>query len=144
MAYKNYKIKDNWLDIDKYNVVDVQSIDGVIQGVKVNGEDAGGGGGGYDTAVAVYANTQVANAEYTLDGKEWYGKSFYRGDGVVYRCMKNTFQINIPKTFFGTTIAVTCTPDNSANIDYETYTPIIVCKPVLPECFLIITAQVDE
>lgn len=50
MAYKNYKIKDNWLDIDKYNVVDVQSVDGVIQGVKVNGEDAGGGGGDFSTA----------------------------------------------------------------------------------------------
>lgn len=42
MAYKNYKIRDNWLDIDKYNDVDIQSVDGVIQTVKVNGEDVGG------------------------------------------------------------------------------------------------------
>ena len=44
MAYKNYKIRDNWLDIDKYNDVDIQSVDGVIQTIKVNGQDAGGGG----------------------------------------------------------------------------------------------------
>lgn len=46
MAYKNYKIRDNWLNIDKYNDVDIQSVDGVIQTVKVNGEDVGGGGSG--------------------------------------------------------------------------------------------------
>lgn len=56
MAYKNYKIRDNWLDINKYNDVDVQSVDGVIQNVKVNGEDVGGGGSGDFTIKTIVKN----------------------------------------------------------------------------------------
>lgn len=46
MAIKNYMINDKWLDIAKQNIVEVESTDGVIGSVKVNGEEYGGGGGG--------------------------------------------------------------------------------------------------
>lgn len=59
MAYKNYKIRDNWLDIDKYNDVDIQSVNGVIQTVKVNGEDVGGGDSSdFSTAQMTIAGNQ--------------------------------------------------------------------------------------
>lgn len=62
MAYKNYKIRDNWLDIDKYNDVDIQSVDGVIQTVKVNGEDVGGGGSSdFSTA-----EVTIASEDFTI------------------------------------------------------------------------------
>lgn len=44
MAEKTYSIHDKWTDIDKLNNVDIKSVDGVIESVKVNGEEAGGGG----------------------------------------------------------------------------------------------------
>lgn len=66
MAYKNYKIRDNWLDIDKYNDVDIQSVDGVISTVKVNGEDYGGGGGG-SSANIPSVNIDEQNLRYTCD-----------------------------------------------------------------------------
>jgi len=39
---KLYSVHDHWTDIDKKNDVDIESIDGVITGIKVNGEDYGG------------------------------------------------------------------------------------------------------
>lgn len=41
---KLYSVHDHWTDINKKNDVDIESIDGVITGIKVNGEDYGGGG----------------------------------------------------------------------------------------------------
>lgn len=52
MATKNYMINDKWLDIDKENIVELQSVDGEIGSVKVNGEDYGGGGGSSDFSTA--------------------------------------------------------------------------------------------
>lgn len=43
MAVKNYLINDKWLDIDKQNIVEVKSTDGVIESIKLNGEEYGGG-----------------------------------------------------------------------------------------------------
>lgn len=40
---KLYSVHDHWTDIAKKNDVDIESIDGVITGIKVNGEDYGGG-----------------------------------------------------------------------------------------------------
>lgn len=39
---KLYSVHDHWTDIGKKNDVDIESIDGVITGIKVNGEDFGG------------------------------------------------------------------------------------------------------
>lgn len=52
MAIKNYMINDKWLDIAKQNIVEVESTDGVIGSVKVNGEEYGGGGGSSDFSTA--------------------------------------------------------------------------------------------
>lgn len=41
---KNYGIHDTWTDLDKVNDVDIKAVDGVIDSIKVNGEEAGGGG----------------------------------------------------------------------------------------------------
>lgn len=64
MTYKNYKIRDNWLDIDKYNDVDIQSVDGVIQTVKVNGEDVGGSGGEFKIANITWENLPETFDDY--------------------------------------------------------------------------------
>jgi len=57
---KLYSVHDHWTDIDKKNDVDIESIDGVITGIKVNGEDYGGGESGYSTAKLTYeADGQV-------------------------------------------------------------------------------------
>ena len=48
---KNYGIHDEWKDLDKVNDIDIKSVDGVIDSIKVNGEEAGGGGGDFKNAV---------------------------------------------------------------------------------------------
>lgn len=59
MATKNYMINDKWLDLDKQNIVELQSVDGVLDSVKLNGEEYGGGGGSSDfsTATVTVSNT---------------------------------------------------------------------------------------
>lgn len=47
---KLYSVHDHWTDIAKKNDVDIESIDGVIAGIKVNGEDYGGGSSDFSTA----------------------------------------------------------------------------------------------
>ncbi len=39
MATKNYMINDKWLDLDKQNIVELQSVDGVLDSLKVNGSE---------------------------------------------------------------------------------------------------------
>ena len=61
---RTYQIMDPWKDRDVVNLVDVKSVDGEITEVKVNGEPAGGGGGGtlagYDIiSVTVTATNDV-------------------------------------------------------------------------------------
>lgn len=54
---KNYGIHDEWKDLDKVNDIDIKAIDGVIDSIKVNGEEAGGGGGDFSTATVEIDNT---------------------------------------------------------------------------------------
>ena len=57
MAVKNYGIYDKWTDLNKLNNVDIKSVDGVIESVKINGEEAGGGGSSdFSTAEVTYPN----------------------------------------------------------------------------------------
>ena len=65
MAIKNYMINDKWLDIAKQNIVEVESTDGVIGSVKVNGEEYGGGGGSSDFSTAEV--TIVNNSSSVFD-----------------------------------------------------------------------------
>ena len=67
MATKNYLINDKWLDIDKQNIVELQSVDGVLDSLKVNGSEVVTPSGkititenGTDIDVAQYALADVA------------------------------------------------------------------------------------
>jgi len=56
---KLYSVHDHWTDINKKNDVDIESIDGVITGIKVNGEDYGGGGSSdFSTAEVTFIGTE--------------------------------------------------------------------------------------
>lgn len=66
MATKNYMINDKWLDLDKQNIVELQSVDGEIDSLKVNGSEIETPSGkititenGTDIDVAQYALADV-------------------------------------------------------------------------------------
>lgn len=52
MAVRNYGICDQWTNLDKLNNVDIKSVDGVVESVKINGEEAGGGGSSGEFKIA--------------------------------------------------------------------------------------------
>ena len=52
MAIKTYGVHDQWPDLSTINNVEIQSTDGVIDSVKINGEEQGGGGGSSDFSTA--------------------------------------------------------------------------------------------
>lgn len=96
MASKNYLIHDKWLDIDKENNVEIQSIDGVITSVKNNGEDIGSGGGGGDflsTAEVTIVNNAYAKIHMPicLDSKQSMADSYITESGtytaILYKGM---------------------------------------------------------
>ena len=67
MATKNYMINDKWLDLDKQNIVELQSVDGVLDSLKVNGSEIETPSGkititenGTDIDIAQYALADVA------------------------------------------------------------------------------------
>jgi len=65
---KNYGIHDEWKDLDKVNDIDIKSVDGIIDSIKVNGEEAGGGGGDFTTA-----NLKIVSANQGKVGVMLYG-----------------------------------------------------------------------
>ena len=55
---KSYCVRDDWKDISKVNYVAFKSVDGEVQDLTVNGEPAGGGGGGdFSTAQVTIDNS---------------------------------------------------------------------------------------
>ena len=67
MATKNYMINDKWLDLDKQNIVELQSVDGVLDSLKVNGSEIETPSGkititenGTDIDIAQYATADVS------------------------------------------------------------------------------------
>ena len=58
MAVKNYGIHDQWTNLDTLNSVDIKSVDGVIESVKINGEEAGGGSSDFSTAEMTIAGNE--------------------------------------------------------------------------------------
>lgn len=58
-----YGIHDQWTDLDKENDVLIQSTDGVIDSIKVNGEEYGGGGSS-EFSTAVMTIIVAANETY--------------------------------------------------------------------------------
>ena len=82
MAVKNYGIHDKWTDLDKLNNVDIKSVDGVIESVKINGEEPQSGGGEFKLANITWTNLPETFDDYdaragvlmtkTADGFEDY------------------------------------------------------------------------
>ena len=63
---KNYGIHDVWTDLDKVNDVDIKAVDGVIDSIKVNGEEAGGGGNEYPLVTATW-HDDLENYTYSCN-----------------------------------------------------------------------------
>lgn len=99
MAVKNYGIRDQWTNLDKLNNVDIKSVDGVIESVKINGEEAGGGGSSdFSTAEVTIitasgkANTIIfpfvydgeysaVGASFNNEGTHTFTVPLYKGEG---------------------------------------------------------------
>lgn len=87
---KLYSVHDHWTDIAKKNDVDIESIDGVIAGIKVNGEDFSGVSWEtlFDGNVTTVTLLDIARAiiqDYELNA-DTIKVTF---DGVEYECEKN-------------------------------------------------------
>lgn len=67
---KLYSVHDHWTDINKKNDVDIESIDGVITGIKVNGEDYGGSSG-FSTAKLTYEVVEHVTAPPIYISRIW-------------------------------------------------------------------------
>ena len=80
MAVKTYMMNDKWLDLNKLNHVFVKSVDGVIQGIEVNGVPAGGGGPEYDTVTV----TIPANLDIAADTVDYASSFFFDDENGLY------------------------------------------------------------
>lgn len=91
MATKNYMINDKWLDLDKQNIVELQSVDGVLDSVKLNGEEYGGGGSWltvYEGSVTTVDDEGLNIGQ--LDDLSINGNSLkVTFNGTEYTCEKN-------------------------------------------------------
>lgn len=120
---KLYSVHDHWTDINKKNDVDIESIDGVITGIKVNGEDYGGS----ITWESVYSGTidpegevppYSADISLTMTATDLIRVVY---DGVVYVLPKQVFNENI---FYGAEPASVPT-----DIDFTIYPFLINVRP---------------
>jgi len=111
---KLYSVHDHWTDINKKNDVDIESIDGVITGIKVNGEDYGG-----SEWQNIFDNTITA----ILDSDGFYTTNIgvvieadsirVTFDGVEYICPKRSVS-EISTNYYGA-----LTPLESGEEDYD-------------------------
>lgn len=97
---KHYSVHDHWTDIAKKNDVDIESIDGVITEIKVNGEDYGGGGGESDFSTAeltiisqIPDTLMIGLAEVLVDPE--HGTQIY-GTSEVVGNITSTFSVLFP------------------------------------------------
>ena len=114
MAVKNYGIHDKWTDLDKLNNVDIKSVDGVIESVKINGEEAGGGGSSDFSTATMTLDTgdrfKVAGAFITPDGTTTFGgTNFADGDYqlILYKGTGEVFMENWDSELFAITGNIT-------------------------------------
>ena len=96
---KTYGVHDHWTDINKKNDVDIMSVDGVITGIEVNGEDYSGVSwtevfsgavtstgeaapfqgtipaelSGADTIKVIFNNTEYIVNKHSYEGAYYYG-----------------------------------------------------------------------
>lgn len=128
MAIKNYMINDKWLDIAKQNIVEVESTDGVIGSVKVNGQEYGGGGGSSDFSTAEV--TVSPNDGYVeLNG---FVPVILDDEGEFITCvdsLENGYNVVL---YNGSLVLVTTTEPTytvSGNATLETIEPIMPMEP---------------
>lgn len=72
---KTYVINDNWTDLGAENKVAVMSVDGEIDKVYINGEEAGGGSSDFSTAevTMVIAEGESITIPYAYDDEPYIG-----------------------------------------------------------------------
>lgn len=92
---KLYSVHDHWTDINKKNDVDIESIDGVITGIKVNGEDYGGG----VTWNTVFEGNVTTVSEGAFASGDIVGLESLDGDSV--RVTFNGVEYTLPKHELG-------------------------------------------
>ena len=64
MAVKTYVVNDEWKDINKANKISAYVEDGEVQGVFLNGEELGGGGGGdFSIAEVTITNATLSDVD---------------------------------------------------------------------------------
>lgn len=106
MATKNYLINDKWLNINKQNIVELQSVDGELDSLKVNGSEIETPSGkititenGTDIDVAQYALADVnvegggGSSDFTMATMTVISSS----DGIVGYL---TFDPNSPLSYY--------------------------------------------
>ena len=120
MATKNYMINDKWLDLDKQNIVELQSVDGELDSLKVNGSEVVTPSGkititenGTDIDIAQYALADVnveggggssdfSTAEVTINvtgnvnGLIITLPCLFDGDLWTYVTQSTTYEVIIP------------------------------------------------
>ena len=85
---RTYQIMDPWKDRGTVNLVDVKAVDGEITEVKVNGQPAGGGGGGdFSVAMVTFIDTNgnayLVTAPFVLEGNEYINQDGILPGGVT-------------------------------------------------------------
>ena len=84
MAVKNYGIHDQWTNLDTLNSVDIKSVDGVIESVKINGEEAGGGSSDFTLASITLSDPDDLGFKMTSafipDGSDSISTEFHTND----------------------------------------------------------------
>ena len=100
---KLYSVHDHWTDINKKNDVDIESIDGVITRIKVNGEDYGGGGGEtwqtvFEGSVTTTDPLSTGFSSGTVEGIESLTADTIKVtfNGTEYTCENNNGEYGAP------------------------------------------------
>mgnify|MGYP007022374285 CR=1 FL=1 len=102
---RTYQIMDPWKDRDVVNLVDVKAVDGEITEVKVNGQPAGGGGGGdLTTAKLTFVYNKVCEMTTLLPAilksGDTYPGSSTTGDhiegGIEFSSSYNPASLDVP------------------------------------------------
>lgn len=85
---KSYIMRDDWIDKGVVNTVAFKSVDGEVQDLMVNGEPAGGGGGGdFSAAMVTFIDTNgegySVRAPFVLEGNEYIAAGGILPHGVT-------------------------------------------------------------
>lgn len=128
MAVKNYLINDKWLDIDKQNIVEVKSTDGIIGSIKLNGEEYGGSGGGGESDFSTVTVTVVDSNTGYISSSRYIIPYITENDGVgttIVYAEDESYDLIVPLykgkgTFMGIPENIVVSGD--ANFDENTHT----------------------